>query len=162
MGGDYNFPNIVWEENLPKISLNLSRQENFFVNIISKYCLFNYVNIPTRMGNNIANGGNILDLILTNDTELLSNVRTVINGNFSDHSTVICDINIEIFEPNSELKPVKYLTSVPNYNWRSGTIDQWDRYCERVNTSEWLDISEGKNVEDKVKLFSNYCFVCHI
>ena len=30
VGGDFNFPNIIWEENLPKISLNLNKQEECF------------------------------------------------------------------------------------------------------------------------------------
>ena len=68
-GGDMNFPNLNWVEKLPKIDLNLCNQEEVFVNFMFTHNLLNYVDIPTR-------SDNILDLILTNDYDLIS--KTVV------------------------------------------------------------------------------------
>ena len=82
-GGDLNFPNLKWELNLPKIDLNLTNQEENFVNFIFTHNLMNYVNLPTR-------NGNILDLILTNDYDLIVSTNFEVNSGFSDHNTVTC------------------------------------------------------------------------
>ena len=39
IGDDFNFPNLVWEENLPSMNLNLSNQEDLFVYFIYKHTL---------------------------------------------------------------------------------------------------------------------------
>ena len=88
MGGDFNLPNIKWEDNFSLMGLSLNSQEELFVDFLFRFCMFNYVNIETLKG------GKTLDLILTNDTSLIQNVRSNINVKFSDHYFVLCDINI--------------------------------------------------------------------
>ena len=145
VGGDFNFPNIIWEEHLPKISLNLNKQEECFVNFMFKNSLLNYVNKPTRKKN-------ILDLVLTNDTELIGKCEVIVNSNFSDHNTVICETSIGINENSRNEKIMEYVTTVPNYGWRKGSVEQWDSYHKLINDHDWNEISAGKNVDDKVKL----------
>ena len=54
MGGDFNFLKLEWDENLPKIELDLNSQEENFVNLIFRFCMFNYVNKPThKCGNTL-------------------------------------------------------------------------------------------------------------
>ena len=118
MGGDFNFPSIIWENNLPKISLNLNHQEDEVVNLLYKYSLMNYVNKQTRKEN-------ILDLILTNDPELIGNCRVNINSKYSDRNSVICDVNVGVTTSVSENKIMNYMTTVPNFNWINGSIEQW-------------------------------------
>ena len=91
MAGDYNFPNIKWEENLPRIDLNLNTQEENFVNFIYDHSLLNYVSSPTR-------NDNILDLVLTNDSGLILDTKIELNKNFLDHCTVSCVIDVNIME----------------------------------------------------------------
>ena len=119
MSGDFNFPSLEWYQNRPKIEITLSKQQEKFVGMINKLCLFNYVDKPTC-------GNNILDLCLTNDTELFTKVRTDENSKFSDHRLIICEFNQNVIENASEndLDVIKYMTNVPLYSWKNGSVDQ--------------------------------------
>ena len=117
-GGDMNFPHLKWERKLPKIDLNLSYQEELFVNFMFAQNLLNYVNKPTR-------NENMLDLILTNDYDMITQTDIEVNNGFSDHNTVMCKLNIDYHEPEKCENIIDYLTSVPKYEWRNGSVDQW-------------------------------------
>ena len=108
MAGDYNFPDIKQEENFPRFDLNLNTQEENFVNFICDHNLMNYVSSPTR-------NGNILDLVLTNDTGLILDTKIDLNRNFSDHNTVSCVIDVNFSESQMCKKFTEYLTSVPKF-----------------------------------------------
>ena len=86
-GGDMNFLNLKWEENLPMIDLELSYQEESFVSFMFSQNLMNYVNKPTR-------NENILDLVLTNNYDMITSTHIDVNNGFSDHNTVTCKLNI--------------------------------------------------------------------
>ena len=45
MAGDFNLPNLKWEDNFPVMDLTLNSQEELFVDLFFKYCMFNYVSI---------------------------------------------------------------------------------------------------------------------
>ena len=86
-GGDMNFPNLKQEENLPMIDLDLSNQEESFVSFMFSQNLMNYVNKPTRNENS-------LDLVLTNNYDMITSTHIDVNNGFSDHNTVTCNLNI--------------------------------------------------------------------
>ena len=86
-GGDMNFPNLKWEENLLMIDLELSNQEETFVSFMFANNLMNYVTKPTREEN-------ILDLVLTNNYDMITSTYIDVNNGFSDHNTVTCKLNI--------------------------------------------------------------------
>ena len=100
------------------MELSLNRQEETFVDFLFKFYMFNYVDIE------IHKGGNTLDLILTNDTSLIQNVRNEINVKFSDHHFVLCDINISYEIENQRKEVIQYLTKVLNFGWKKGTTEQ--------------------------------------
>ena len=130
MSGDFNFPGIKWEYNLPRIDLNLSSQEEKFINFMSDHSLMNYVEIPTR-------NKNILDLVLTNDSELITSTRVEVNSQFSDHYTVHCVLDVNFCDSKICDKIVEYFTSVPKFGWRNGTTEQWENYENCLKSDVW-------------------------
>ena len=50
-------------------------------------------------------------------------------------------------------KVIEYLTSVPKYGWRNGTVDQWVNYENSLNTWCWNEISKDMSVNEKVDIF---------
>ena len=99
--------------------------------------------------------GNTLDLILTNDTTLVSNMRSDVNSNFSDHYFVICDIDIELEKEQSNSDEISYLSKVPNFEWKKGTIEQLERYNEKINSNNWYEMFLNMKLSEKVKLFND-------
>ena len=90
-GGDMNFPNLKWEDNLTMINLDLSNQEEAFVSFMFSHNLMNFVNKPTR-------NENILDLVLTNNYDMITSTTIDVNNGFSDqtlsHVTLILLLKI--------------------------------------------------------------------
>ena len=130
---------------MPRFDLNLRAQEENFVNFISEHNLLNYVMSPTR-------NDNILDLVLTNDSDMIKNTSVEVNVSFSDHNTVNCLLDIDFTQSQESEKFMEYLTSVPMYGWRNGTVEQWDNYMNKLNSKDWCDISQNLNVHEKVDI----------
>ena len=86
IAGDLNLPDINWET-LCKTNQRTAKKRNKFLEIVSEYGLTNMVNEPTRLVS-----GNILDLVLTSNPALISNVNTV--SGMSDHEAVLFQINM--------------------------------------------------------------------
>ena len=97
------------------------------MDLLFKDCMLNYVNIETHRG------GNTLDLILTDDKNLIHNVKSDINVSFLDHHIVICDVDISYEKENPSKEVIQYQTKVPNFGWKKGTIEQLDQYKESLN-----------------------------
>ena len=88
--GDFNLPDLVWDEE-DGYSLKPSPAYGTEVNtklldIINDHSMFQHVKQPTRKGN-------ILDLVLTTNPNLIKNVQ-VVNG-MSDHDAVLVDITLK-------------------------------------------------------------------
>ena len=86
MSDDFKFLSLLWKNNHPKIDINLNSQQQKFVSMMSELFLLNVVNVPTHKDNNI------LDLVLTNDIDMISSLRVDENEKFSDHKLIICDL----------------------------------------------------------------------
>ena len=82
MVGDFNFPNIDWSSLLvnPGGSADSTQSFLLLLNFMSRHFLNRYVSSPTR-------GNNILDLFLTNNEYLVTNISSNITD-LSDHNMV--------------------------------------------------------------------------
>lgn len=80
--GDFNLPVIDWETNAISCSgsLDLTQSSNLLLTFNSNHFLNQYVMCPTR-------GSNVLDLFLTNNSRLVSNVECKTTS-MSDHNMV--------------------------------------------------------------------------
>ena len=146
MAGDFNFPSLIWNDSLPKIELKLNPQQERFVMMLSELCLLNMVDFPTHKDNNI------LDLILTNDSDFVISVWPDENIKFSDHKFVNCMIDVirEDKCDKCDEEMIKYITKVPQFSWRNGTEEQWVKYKDILNENDWNALSMDCSVEQKV------------
>ena len=85
--GDFNLPDIDWESYSTKISSNNKGCHQIFLNCLAECNLRQMVNRPTHFK------GNILDLVLTSDSEFIEKVEVVEPG-LSDHFLVEVELNI--------------------------------------------------------------------
>ena len=86
VSGDFNTPDINWEADEATITHPLKSYSTLSMNTTYCNCM---VREPTRRHDN--NTANILDLVLTNNNKLVSNI-TVVPG-ISDHDIVTFDLN---------------------------------------------------------------------
>ena len=99
IAGDLNLPDINWE-NLCTTNQHTATKHNKLLEIVSEYGLTNMVNEPTRL-----DSGNILDLVLTSNPALISNVNTV--SGMSDHEAVLFQINMNPMENYTSTQSVQ-------------------------------------------------------
>ena len=85
--GDFNFPEIEWPQGsvTPGGSLESAESARRLLAFMAENLLNNYIHCPTRKGNT-------LDLFITNDDRLVTNV-VASNTNLSDHDMVDIMIN---------------------------------------------------------------------
>ena len=126
INGDLNMGNVVWDHKVMCINRTLTYQEELLSIFMNKWNLVNYVTNPTHKH------GRILDLVMTNDDELVSDIVHVKNDKISDHDILICSTNI-ILDKVRKDDFDNYETKVPFMNWRCGTTEQWENYCNELN-----------------------------
>ena len=91
--GDYNFPFISWpskqiysREQEPEQMSSEKRQAKLLLHWAEENFMEQVIQTPTR-------GKNILDLVFTNTSELVSGYSTIVNKKFSDHNILRVMLN---------------------------------------------------------------------
>ena len=128
--GDFNFPNINWEE------MTCSSQCEEFLNVCIDNNLTQYVNFETHVKHNI------LDLVFGNDDCIVKVNDLGPLGN-SDHTTLEIVTNHETQEVDQNMK---------TYNWKKANINSIKNQLQNV---PWNEILVGENVEDDWNAFKN-------
>ena len=54
-------------------------------------------------------------------------MSTELNQSFSDHSLVTVNMAIEIGSEEKTVENLEYVTKIPYYNWRQGTVEDWEK-----------------------------------
>ena len=105
--GDFNFPDINWttKSNNPS---NL----NFFVECITDAFMFQHVTDPTRGRG--SNKPNVLDLILSNDDDIIGEVEYFSTLGRSDHCVltfdILCTVKLNYYTKRRQFKKRQILT----------------------------------------------------
>ena len=87
--GDFNLPNLNWfSEGFPTAPGKSGNEHEIykaFLEFAQDNFLLQQITSPTR-------GNNILDLVLTNNGNLLPTYKTIVNKELSDHSTLVLQL----------------------------------------------------------------------
>ena len=139
--GDFNFPNISW----PSGSIYGSGQENrenkseenkqadLLLEFAEENFLDQIVGTPTR-------GKNILDLVFTNNPQLINFYNIILNSKLSDHNTVETNLNFSSNKENKDEKVVHpYNTKIFEYETKGADDEDWQRFSEHIG---YLDAEE--------------------
>lgn len=145
--GDFNFPDIDWHAD-NCLRLDNSSSTGVFLSLCIKFGLSQLVNYPTR-------NDNILDLILTNDPNSISNIQVSDPFCLSDHNMVSFDIlSLTKPKPKSDI----YIYNFNNADW-PGII----AFLSSVNFFNIFSVAT--DVNDVFNLFYNvldYCISVYV
>jgi len=136
--GDFNFPNIVWQDGCPvrnnmdaenEDAVSAKNCSELFKQFVSRESLVQLVNEPTRY-NTYSSTANTLDLVMSNDTFAVFDL--VISAPFanSDH----CSLEFKLALNNSS-EPV--IDS--KYDFRNA---DWDEITSSLSVMNWNDLLE--------------------
>ena len=126
LAGDFNLPDFNWV-NMCSTNSQTAAKHNKLIEIIGEFGLTNMVNEPTRL-----DSGNILDLVLTSNSSLISTINTVTG--MSDHEAILFDIDMN---PTRKNKPPHKV-----YNYRSAKWESLKSNCAEL-TKHYFDRNPG-------------------
>lgn len=136
--GDFNYPEINWESWNTKSDIT-ENIENKFIDTVEDNFLFQHVSKPTRWRG--TDTPHILDLIMTNEEPMISNLEYTSPLGKSYHCCLtfdfICYVNIK------ESSKIARLHEKGNYQDFKYDLDQYD-WVETLKESEDIDTNWDK------------------
>ena len=130
LSGDLNFPTITWDaESVYGGAAHMRHQAEELLRLAEDHCLTQIINEPTQ-------GGNILDIVLTNNEDFFQNF-TVHPTHLSDHNIVTITTNL-FSKPHPSARQKATLTTVGfnEFNYHSETIC-WNDLRKDLDKVDW-------------------------
>ena len=146
--GDFNFPNIDWElgSAQPGKSSDETHSADLLLKFMSDNFLNQYVLMPTRESN-------ILDLFLTNDGNLVTNVKST-KTDLSDHNLIeiMLASNPAHDKDNSKQKRARFTEdSFRSLDFQKANFEE---IGEKISAIDWEQLRSKCNFEDFPALFT--------
>ena len=110
----------------------------------------------TQMVKNNTRDGNILDLIFTNNSDMICEISHDKHSKMSDHDTLIVNTNYDYDNKEEEHKKNFCSTEIPLYNTEDMDNDQINKAKEFLEAQDWDNVtpeSLTKTIEEMVKDF---------
>ena len=148
MVGDFNFPNIDWSS----LSVNpgaggsadSTQSSLLLLNFMSKHFLNQYVSSPTR-------GNNILDLFLTNNEYLVTNISSN-STDLSDHNMVDVMLSFNPTDSNRSHVNVFDENEFRSLDFTQADFSEIRKKLEDVN---WEELRMNSTFEEFPRLFTD-------
>ena len=150
--GDFNLPCISWpsgkiyEKEVAKKSKE-KQQAELLVNFVENNFMENYIYTATR-------GRNILDLVFSNNHQLLNKYTTTVNKKFSDHHMLTLELNFSYNTNKKSTKTVNPMsTKVYEYDLKNATEADWTRFNKVLEevTKNFEEETSKDNTEEKLQ-----------
>ena len=131
--GDFNFPEINWTSSTVNASGN-TESAKFFESVEDSF-LSQHVQFPTR-------GLSVLDLVLTRDPDLVSNVQVMSNLGCSDHNMIAFSIHYTGHHIDYMVRRFDYQKG--DYDGIKSTLEGmvWDEFMSGDTVTCWQKFKE--------------------
>ena len=150
LAGDFNFPKATWTHGIGEAFANTKHEKNSLqqlINVASDLNLLQKVADGTRETS--AGKNNILDLVFTNNHELISNIFTE-KSKLSDHKSIICETS-HTTKINHKQKGIPTETNLASYNYLK---TNWVALKTRLPKIDWNEmLSKFKSSAEKLQVF---------
>ena len=144
--GDFNYPELKW----PVDIVGRISKATPLLECMNKYALVNYITKPTR-------GNNILDLLLTNDDEMVRDVR-VEDTDMSDHRMLKITSNLKI---RLEKRKVNHDENILHKLSFHHSKINWQNINAELGLYNWEESLETENsegaYEKTLNILKNIC-----
>ena len=143
--GDFNFPEVHWPicDTFPqKQKLNESTSQ--LLNLMEENFLNQLVDKPTR-------GNNILDLFITNNNNIVSNIQCV-ETPMSDHKIVKVNTTYSILSPSKKTEAKIPQDSFRRLNLRKANYEAMCEHLCNINWDELKDICTPEEFPELLRL----------
>lgn len=134
--GDFNYPGINWT------TVNSQSQDDQdFIKVVEDLFLTQHVMQPTRENN-------ILDIILTTDPDIISDIDILPPIGTSDHNVLEFNVSLTKDHNNHECRQ-------KNYDYKNANFEQINKELKEI---EWNKVLDQKTTEEKWQKFKNIIY----
>ena len=151
--GDYNFPCISWPSKKIYVHENKERtnqaeekkQAELYVKFQDENFMDNHIETPTRQKA-------ILDLVSSNNPNLIQTYKIIVNKKLSDHNTIEVKLNF-VFNEDVKIEKIKnpYLTKVFEYETEKATDEQKKRFEHLMDQYDEDKLDEMETTEEQIQ-----------
>lgn len=147
--GDFNFPFIEdWNSDGPFINTEASekKQAVYTKQLSGDLFMEQLVQFPTRKSN-------ILDLIFSNNVDLITNIETIVNSGISDHNTIEFTLGYDLEAPNSMVSKGMNIreSKLAEMDVDKASEEDWQRINVGLSKVNWNDELLGLNTEESLE-----------
>ena len=112
------------------------KQALFLIEFAEEFFLAQHIDQGTRRQN-------ILDLIFTNNDQLITRCYQIINSTLSDHNTICCELSYGL-KPLEQKGPINFSsTQIPEYDTAGADEEDWLRVNTLLQSIDWEAKFEG-------------------
>ena len=138
LNGDFNYPQLKFRQGIVENVTTGGSGSGILVNFVNKHHLIQLIDKPTR-------NNNILDLMFTNDDNLLTGFETHVTKEISDHllitaDTIICPKNQKRTE--EEIDP----NSLRGLNFFSDKTE-WEKINQELKDANYEEIYNERDID---------------
>ncbi|XP_072036924.1 uncharacterized protein [Amphiura filiformis] len=138
--GDFNLPDIDWDALCTKPDSKRKALHNTALELLGELPLIQLVTVVTRQASQ-----NCLDLIFTNNQNIVSNIQT--HSGISDHDIVTCDINVS---PKWKRKPIRKI-----YQYNKADVSSLKCSLQKETETFFANQPEQNSVDSNWTIFKD-------
>jgi len=139
IGGDFNLPHTLWSSNRMGSGAPKDEKDIFcsLTKFLDEHFLHQHINKATHIG------GNILDLVFTNNSNLLHSFECLqIPRSVSDHHIVECYTEFKTRSPQEEEEKPDHLSPLDKLNFFNEDIN-WPELTHELTSFDWNTEFDG-------------------
>ena len=121
--GDFNFPDINWDDLQTKEESQRKKIHNDFLDFLHETGLTQVNKLITR-----PRSQNILDLICTSNPNIINNIRT--ESGISDHDILMFDLSVNPKRQNKPARKIYNFNKADSDNFKSMLREECDRFLQ--------------------------------
>ena len=149
LAGDFNFPKASWLAGIGKINPDLRSNKRSLKQLIEIATEFNLLQKVSEGTRETRSGTkNILELIFTNNHELISNIY-IQSTEITDHKYIVCETSHMLLK--NDTRPSQ--NNEPNLSSFNYETADWENIRKNIKLVKWSEILEiYKSAADKLKV----------
>ena len=144
IAGDFNLPHIDWlnDSFKPGITNDEKLMANQLFELMNDFSLLQLINTPTHKE------GNTLDLLLTNNIQLIHSFETIPTINLSDHHMINVKTHLKFNKDTTAINSSNPRNVFDQYNFYSNKV-KWDEIDDKLKETSWDDL-ENETPETQI------------
>ena len=152
-GGDFNLPRATWPAGLPKPGCPLD--ERVILNSLNQFCndlfISQYVRTATHKD------GNILDLVFTNNGNIIHNCTTIpVLQSTSHHKIVLVSTCLKVSTISEKDEQPEPRTGFNTLNFCADEVN-WQKIKERIRAIKWKE-KHSEDPNEILETINTLCF----